>query len=160
MKQNSNASETKGAAVAMQLSVLLADMYVLSAKTRNAHWNVVGTDFYAAHHFFEKQYNELDEMIDEIAERIRSIGHYAPASLKKYLELTHLTEQNRSTNSSEGFINELVTDHESIIVHLKENSKRLADEFHDSGTDDFMTGLLQRHEKMAWMLRAHLKPTK
>jgi starvation-inducible DNA-binding protein len=125
-------------------------------KTKNAHWNVVGPDFYEKHKFFETQIGQLDEIIDQVAERIRSVGHYAPATLKSYLSLTRLTEDSSQQNSSEVFIKELLADHESIIIQMRENINPLADKFHDLGTSDFITGLLETHEKMAWFLRSHL----
>jgi starvation-inducible DNA-binding protein len=142
--------------VAHSLNILLADEHILYIKTRNAHWNVEGPDFHAMHLFFEAQYGELEEVIDEIAERIRSIGHFAVASLKEYLELTHLTEQPWEKNNSEGFIRALLEDHETIIMHLRDSVTRYADEWKDVGTSDFITGYLEKHEKMAWMLSAHL----
>lgn len=145
------------AAVAHKLAVMLADEFLLYIKTRNAHWNVEGADFYSKHKFFEDQYEQLDETMDDIAERIRSIGHYAPATLKEFLQLTRLTEKSREGNSGDGFIKELLADHESIIMHLRENINRFANEYHDLGTSDFITGLMEAHEKMAWMLRSHLK---
>ncbi len=143
--------------VAHQLAVMLADEFLLYTKTRNAHWNVEGSDFHAMHKFFEEQYEQLDETMDDIAERIRSLGHYAPATLKDYLKLTRLTEESREKNDSHGFIKALLADHESIVIHLRENINRFANEYHDLGTSDFITGLMETHEKMAWMLRAHLK---
>ncbi len=139
------------------LSAFLADEFTLYLKTRNAHWNIEGPDFHAQHKFFESQYEQLDEIMDEVAERIRSLGHYAPATLKTYLELTHLTEQSREKNDSAGFIKELVVDHESIIIRIRESINHFADDLNDAGTSDFITGLLEAHEKMAWMLRAHLR---
>ena len=138
------------------LCKLLADEFVLYTKTRNAHWNVEGPDFHSAHKFFEEQYELLDEVMDDVAERIRSLGHYAPATLKEYLKLTKLTEQSREKNSSAGFIKELLTDHEAIIFELRERNNIFMDEYKDAGTSDFITGLMERHEKLAWMLRAHL----
>jgi starvation-inducible DNA-binding protein len=144
-------------AVANELAKVLADETVLYTKTKNAHWNVEGPDFYDKHKFFETQFGQLDEIIDNVAERIRSIGHYAPATLKSYLSLTHLTEQTKQQNMSEGFIKELLQDHESIIIHLREQIKTVATDLHDLGTSDFITGLMESHEKMAWFLRSHLK---
>ncbi|MDV6167365.1 DNA starvation/stationary phase protection protein [Flavobacterium sp. DG1-102-2] len=143
--------------VATILSKILADEFVLYTKTRNAHWNVEGLDFYNKHLFFETQYKELDQIIDNVAERIRTLGHYPPAKLKDYLQLTHLTEESRQKNDSVGFIKELLTDHESILLHLRENINNFAAILKDSGTSDYITGLMETHEKMAWMLRAHLK---
>ena len=144
-------------AVATVLGKLLADEFILYTKTRNAHWNVEGPDFHSMHIFFEQQYEELEDKVDDVAERMRKLGHYAPATLQSYLQLTHLTEQTRAKNDSLGFIKELTEDHESIIVFLRENIKPFADEYGDAGTSDFITGLMEEHEKMAWMLRAHLK---
>jgi starvation-inducible DNA-binding protein len=106
--------------------------------------------------FFESLYSELAEIIDEVAERVRSIGHYAVGSMKEFLELTQLTETKYKKNDSQGFISELLNDYESLIISLREDIKT-AEESNDAGTEDFLVGLLEKHEKTAWMLRAHLK---
>lgn len=142
---------------AQALSKFLADEFVLYVKTRNAHWNIEGPDFYDKHKFFEDQYEQLDEIMDDVAERIRALGHYAPATLKTYLELTALSEQAREKNDGAGFIKELLTDHESLIIRLRENINYFANDLQDLGTSDFITGLMEKHEKMAWMLRSHLR---
>jgi starvation-inducible DNA-binding protein len=139
------------------LNSVLADEFVLYTKTRRAHWNVEGADFHSMHQFFEVQYEQLDQLMDDVAERIRILGHYSPATLKEFLGLTHLSEHLHSMNTGLGFIKELLSDHESIIIHLRENINSFADDWKDSGTSDFITGLMETHEKMAWMLRAHLK---
>ncbi|HXB94969.1 MAG TPA: DNA starvation/stationary phase protection protein [Puia sp.] len=144
-------------AVSTELSKLLADEFLLYTKTRNAHWNVEGPDFHSMHIFFEQQYEALDETMDSVAERIRQLGHYAPGTLQGMLSLTHLTEKSGERNDSMGFIKELLTDHENIIIFIRENINRFANEYGDAGTSDFITGLIEEHEKMAWMLRAHLK---
>ena len=77
--------------------------------------------------------------------------------MKAYLELTHLTEQTRAKNNSAGFIKDLLEDHETIIIHMREHIDRFADDLNDQGSSDFITGLIRNHEKMSWMLRAHLK---
>lgn len=157
MKTNIGITDENRQTIAIVLSKILADEFVLYTKTRNAHWNVEGIDFYDKHKFFETQFEQLDEIIDSIAERIRALGHFAPATLKSFLELTHLTEATRSKNDSHGFITELLADHESIVIFLRENINRFANEYHDLGTSDFITGLMQDHEKMAWFLRSHIK---
>ena len=139
------------------LNGFLADEFLLYLKTRNAHWNIEGPDFHEKHKLFEEQYEQLDTIMDEVAERIRMLGHYTPATMKSYLELTHLTEQSREKNDAAGFIKELLSDHESIASRLREKINYLTAELNDFGTGDFMTRLLGTHEKMAWMLRAHLK---
>jgi starvation-inducible DNA-binding protein len=91
-----------------------------------------------------------------VAERIRTLGHYAPATLAEYLQLTHLTEKSGRQNNSAGFIKDLLADHEAVIIFIRENIKTFADKYEDAGTSDFITGLMEQHEKAAWMLRAHL----
>lgn len=157
MKPSIGISENNLLQVAQKLNGVLADEFLLYLKTRNAHWNVEGVDFYNKHKFFEAQYQQLDDIMDDVAERIRTLGHYAPATLADYLRLTHLTEQSRSANDGTGFIKELLGDHESIIIHLREEVTPFANELKDAGTSDFITGLMETHEKMAWMLRSHLR---
>jgi starvation-inducible DNA-binding protein len=157
MKANIGIKQENISKVAEVLTKVLADEFVLYTKTKRAHWNVEGPDFYNKHLFFEQQYDAIDEIVDTVAERIRSLGHYTPATLKNFLALTHLTEELQEKNDSNGFIKELLLDHESIIIYLRENINNIANEFQDAGTSDFITGLVETHEKMAWMLRAHLK---
>jgi len=142
--------------IAHSLSTILADEFVLYTKTRKAHWNIEGPDFFNKHKFFEAQYNQLADIVDEVAERIRKIGHYAPASLKQFLALTHLSEDDREKNDSQGYIKILLADHESILIHLLENINNYSLALKDYGTSDYITGLMETHETMAWMLRAHL----
>lgn len=157
MNTNIGITEANRQQVANQLAKLLADEFILYTKTRNAHWNVEGPDFHSMHLFFEAQYNELDEIMDSVAERIRTLGHYAPATLKSFLELTHLTEYSERKNDSLGFIKELLEDHESIIEFLRGNIDAFVNTYKDAGTSDYITGLMETHEKMAWMLRAHYR---
>jgi starvation-inducible DNA-binding protein len=157
MKTNIGITETDRKSVSDQLAKLLADEFVLYTKTRNAHWNIEGPDFHSMHIFFEGQYQQLDELMDGVAERIRKIGHYAPATLTQLLELTHLTEKTEGKNDSLGFIKELLQDHESIIESLRGNISPFENKFNDAGTSDYITGLMQTHEEMAWMLRAHFR---
>lgn len=156
MKTDIGIKDQDSKVVAGVLNKLLADENVLYTKARNAHWNVEGPDFHAQHLFFESLYSELAEIIDEVAERVRSIGHYAVGSMKEFLELTQLTETKYKKNDSQGFISELLNDYESLIISLREDIKT-AEDSNDSGTEDFLVGLLEKHEKTAWMLRAHLK---
>src|SRR5215213_5078784 len=156
MKTEIGIKPANTAQVAQSLNILLADEHVLYMKTRRAHWNVEGPDFLTIHRFFEEQYKQLEEMIDDIAERIRTIGHYAEATLAHFLSETHLSEEIREKNNSEGFITTLLEDHETIIFYLRENIERYNNQWKDAGTSDFITGLLETHEKMAWILRSHL----
>ena len=157
MKTEIGLTEKDSYSIANELSKILADESVLCLKTKNAHWNIEGADFYEKHLLFESQFKQLDVLIDSIAERIRSIGHYAPASLKDFLGLTHLTEESREKNDSNGFIKELLQDHESIVINLRGNIETFSLSNTDFGTIDFITGIMETHEKMAWFLRSHLK---
>ena len=142
---------------AAQLNIVLADEFLLYTKTKNAHWNTEGRDFYEKHKFYEMQFEELDKIIDDLAERIRALDHYVPATLKRFLQLTHLSEASGQINDSIDLVKELLADHESITIHFRETIGRFANEFDDEGTSDFITGLMERHEKMAWMRREQLK---
>ncbi|WP_235894344.1 Dps family protein [Flavobacterium zepuense] len=142
--------------MANDLSNILADEFVLYTKTKNAHWNVEGIDFYDKHKFFEVQFEQLDDIIDGIAERIRSLGHYAPATLKTFLDLTKLLESGNDEKDSRSFAARLLLDHEHIIRILREKISRFTEDFNDLGTSDFITGLMRDHEKMAWFLRTQI----
>jgi len=139
------------------LAGILADEYVLYTKTKKAHWNVEGLDFHAKHVLFEEQFTKLDEMIDDIAERIRTIGHYVSGSLREFLSLTSLSEKTDSSNDSRGNIHELLADHRSIIISIREAIGSEDGKMLDLGTSDFLTGIMATHEKMAWMLSSSLK---
>jgi len=141
------------AQIAGDLQKILADEYVLYTKTRKAHWNVEGPDFYNVHKFFEDQYGQLEQMIDDVAERIRTLGHFAQATLKDFLAETHLSEVSKYKHDSEGLMNELLADHETIIIKMRE----MLHDYVDVGTADFISNVIGKHEKMAWILRAHLK---
>ncbi|TGD77554.1 Dps family protein [Hymenobacter wooponensis] len=143
--------------VAHQLATLLADEFVLSTKTLRAHWNLEGPDFHSMHRYFEELYQQATDRADQVAERIRQLGHYAPASLKTFLQLTHLTEQDDAGNDSLSLIRVLLQDHESIIEFIRGTLGEMQSAHKDAGTSDFVTALLEQHEKTAWMLRAHLQ---
>ncbi|TCV16545.1 starvation-inducible DNA-binding protein [Sphingobacterium alimentarium] len=155
MKTNIGLKDKDTAAVAEVLNKLLADHNVLYVKTRNAHWNVVGPDFHAQHLFFETIYDALAETIDEIAERVRSIGHFAIGSMKEFLELTQLSEAKPAKNDSQSYIKALLNDFESIIISIREDFDKI-EKTGDAGTEDFLVSIMEAHEKTAWMLRAHL----
>jgi len=155
MKPNIGITTENRQAVADELGKLLADEFLLYTKTRNAHWNIEGADFHSMHIFFEGQYQQLDELVDSVAERMRKIGHYAPATMTQLLQLTHLTEAIGSKNNSQGFLKELLEDHESIIEFVRGTLNPLAEKYKDLGTSDFLTAILEKHEEMAWMIRAH-----
>jgi starvation-inducible DNA-binding protein len=157
MKTNIGLTSKNIQQVVSELSKLLADEFVLSTKTKHAHWNVEGLDFYSKHAFFKSQFDQLDAFVDEVAERIRSLGHFAPGSLKQFLQLTHLTEvSGEDNNESKSYIKDLLVDHESIIIHCRESIGHFANKYGDHGSADFVTKIMTYHEKMAFILRASL----
>jgi starvation-inducible DNA-binding protein len=142
--------------VSSLLSVVLADAVVLYTKTRKFHWNVSGESFMELHLLFEKQYNELEEAIDEIAERINKLGSKTIGTMKEFLDATHLKEAPGEYPSRKEMIKELLEDHETIIKELRKAVEQCQDEYEDAGTADFLTGLMEEHETNAWKLRRYL----
>jgi starvation-inducible DNA-binding protein len=136
------------------LNALLADEFVLYSKTRKYHWNVVGPRFHDLHIFFEKQYGELDELMDSVAENVRQFGGAAAATLQEYSQRSRLKEEPGVNPDAEGMVSNLLKDHESIIRELRHDIDRAADEFHAQDAADFLTSVLEAHNKMAWMLRS------
>lgn len=139
------------------LAQLLADEHVLYIKLRNYHWNVEGMSFGPLHELFEEQYNELAESIDDIAERIRSLGFYAPGNMDDFKELARLSETGHLNGKATQMLKNILADHEMIIQVLRENVDDTMEKYKDAGTSDFLTALMEDHEKMAWMIRSHLK---
>jgi starvation-inducible DNA-binding protein len=157
MKASIGISDKNSQKVVMELAKLLATEYVLYTKTKTAHWNMEGIDFYEKHKLFDEQGNQLLNTIDNIAERIRSLDQYVQSSLHNFLELSILKENVITNNDGKTFMKELLLGHETIILELRKNITVFAEEFGDYGSSDFITGLLQEHEKTAWILRTHLK---
>jgi starvation-inducible DNA-binding protein len=156
MKANIGLTDKNAQQIALTLNKILANEHILYAKTHNYHWNYVGDNFMEMHKFYEGQYEELAEMIDEVAERIRMIGHFAEGRLKEYLKLTDL-EEPAPTPDQQKQVRNLLDDHETVIRLLRQQVDIMQDKLKDAGTADFLTGLMEKHEKMAWMLRSYLK---
>lgn len=157
MKPNIGLNETNREAVAKILNNLLADEYVLYTKTRNYHWNVVGPHFNDLHKFFEAQYEQLNDVVDEVAERARQLGGHSVATLEEFLKNTRLKEQPGKYSHWKDMMLNLLHDHEAVIRQLRQDSAVCDEKYGDMGTNDFLTGLMEQHEKMAWMLRAFLE---
>ena len=138
------------------LNTLLADENVLYTKTRNAHWNITGSNFFDLHKLFQMQYESLDIVVDEIAERVCSLGHFALGSMKDFLSITNMSEENHDFGNSKQIIQTLLNDHETIIRIIRSDIVPIATKYRDLGTADFVTGVMEQHEKMGWMLRASL----
>ena len=141
--------------IAKGLSRLLADTYVLYLKTHNFHWNVEGPMFQTLHQMFMEQYTETWNAIDLIAERIRSLGHYAPGTYKEYLALARIKET-PGVPKAQQMVRLLIAGQEAVVRTAREVIP-LADKANDEPTLDLLTQRMQVHEKNAWMLRSLLK---
>lgn len=156
MKTNIGIADDHRQAVVAILNTLLADEYVLYTKTRNYHWNVVGPQFNDLHKFFEAQYEALDDIVDEVAERARALGGRALGTLTEFTQHGRLKERPGEAPAAREMITDLLADHEAVIRHLRTDLETVGSKHGDAGTNDFLTGLMERHEKTAWMLRAFL----
>ena len=137
------------------LSKMLADSYILYLKTHNFHWNVTGPMFNSLHVMFMGQYTELWNALDPIAERIRSLGHPAPGSYKKFVSLSSIKEEEGTPTASE-MIKQLIAGQEAVARTAREAFK-IADAANDQPTADLLTQRMEVHEKNAWMLRSLLE---
>ena len=155
MHMDTGISTEDRAKMVESLSTVLADAYMLYLKTHNFHWNVTGPLFSSLHVMFEEQYTEQWNALDEIAERIRALGHFAPATYKRYAELSNITEEPEVLSSKE-MIRQLVEGNEILIRTLRAGVK-VADELDDFPTADMLTTRMEVHEKNAWMLRSFLE---
>lgn len=151
---NIGISEQDRKAIAEGLSKVLADTYTLYLKTHNYHWNVVGPMFNTLHLMFEEEYNELALAVDQIAERIRSLGEPAPGSYQEFAELTSIEEDREKPEAME-MVRRLVEGHEAVARTAREVFP-VAEAANDEPTADLLTQRLQVHEKTAWMLRSLL----
>ncbi|QKJ63647.1 Dps family protein [Flavobacterium sp. M31R6] len=138
------------------LSSVLADEMTLYIKIRKFHWNVSGNSFMELHILFENQYKQLESSIDEIAERISKLGGKAIGTMKEFSELTRLKENPNKYPSQKDMLLELLEDHETIIIEQRKDVTVCAEENNDAGSADFLTGLMEEHETMAWKLRRYL----
>lgn len=135
----------------------LADAYLLLIKTKKYHWDVVGPQFRTLHELWEEQYQALTESIDSVAERVRTLGGYPVGTAEGFLQLASIKEHAGGIPVATEMVANLVADHEQIIRNLREHIDQCSEQFHDEGTADFLTGLMEAHEEMAWMLRSFIE---
>jgi len=155
MKPNIGIADKDRQAVAEILNTLLSDEFVLYVKTRNFHWNVTGLQFNDLHKFFEAQYETLNEVVDDVAERARSLGGKAFGTLAEFAQHTRLKEQPGKQPPALTMVANLQADHEALVRSLRADLETVMEKHNDAGTNDFLTGLMEKHEKMAWMLRSY-----
>lgn len=154
MEVDSGISQEAKISISGALSKTLADTYVLYLKTQNFHWNVHGPVFYSLHKLSQKQYEEMAEAIDEIAERIRALGFFVDGSMENFLSLSSIP-QDQSVHSTQVYLEHLIKAHEKVIRDLRLLGN-LADTHHDHATVDLVGRRLGFHEKACWMLRSQI----
>lgn len=157
MKVDIGISDANRKKVVQILNTVLADEFTLYTKTRNYHWNIVVPQFNELHKFLEAQYQELELIMDEVAERSRMIGGHAIGTLAELKESTRLKEHPGEYPVAKQMFENLLHDHESLAKNLRDEQGDCDEKYGDVGTSDFLTGILQQHEKMAWMLRSMLE---
>ena len=155
MEINIGISEEHRKEIAAGLSKVLADSYLLYLRTHNYHWNVTGELFHSLHEQFEEQYSELAIAVDDIAERIRALGHKAPGTFKEFQKLTSLDESTEEPEAME-MVRRLAVGNEQVIRTVRE-ALEPAKKADDEATMDLLTQRLNVHSKTAWMLRSHLE---
>jgi starvation-inducible DNA-binding protein len=137
------------------LETLLANEMTLYVKTRKAHWNISGESFMELHKLFQNQYEEIEESIDQIAERIGKLGHKAIGTMEEFSKLSKIKEFPGKNDSSKETLLEILNDHESIIIELRKNILLCSEKYNDLGTADYLTGLMEQHETISWILRRY-----
>lgn len=156
MKPNIGISKKNLNSVTELLSIILANEVTLYTKTRKFHWNVKGESFMELHKLFQTHYEQLEESIDEVAERISKLGSNAIGTLEEFKELSTIKEHPNKYPSSKEMIFELLQDHEAAIIDLRKSIDNCAEKFNDAGTADFLTSQMEAHETLAWTLRRYL----
>lgn len=139
------------------LNLLLADETMLYITTRDYHWNVTGPCFPSLHQQFETQYVQIAEWIDQIAERARALDVGACGNWDELTNTARCSATPGIDLSAEAMVMALLALHETLIAQLRTDSDTCATRHHDAGTADLLTGLMEQHEKTAWMLRAQLE---
>lgn len=147
--------EEQRAAIAGKLNALLADEYALYIRTQKFHWNVVGPFFGPLHKLFNDQFDALAENVDAVAERVRALGFKAIGSLAEFKQNTALAENPGVNPDANSMIGLLLEGHEAIIKSIRPIVDLTA-QLNEMGTNNFLSGLIEKHEKAAWFLRAHL----
>jgi starvation-inducible DNA-binding protein len=157
MKINIGIPEKTLAHLNTLLSIVLSNEMSLYVKTRKFHWNVTGESFMELHKLFEGQYKQLEENIDEVAERIGKLGGKTIGTMKEFLQLSKIKEETNTYPSQKEMLKQLLNDYEFLIVLLRKDVADCTDKYKDAGTADFLTGIMEQHETTAWVLRRYLK---
>ena len=156
MKPYIGISEVNRKKVIAALGELLANEIALTQATRGAHWNVVGPNFGPLHALFGEQYDALNDQVDEIAERIRTLGGTPATRLAAFAKAATIDDSAGDEATAQKMLASLLKGHEAIVVGLRSGAIEVAGKADDKGTEDFLVGMMEAHEKTAWVLRAHL----
>ena len=152
MDINIGINDADRARSAIAIKTLLANTYTLYLKTHGYHWNVEGPHFQQLHTLFMEQYTEMWTAVDELAERIRALGEYAPSSYAEMAALSSLEEETGQPDWKT-MVKNLAKGHEAVAKSARE-VLRVAEEIGDDATADVIAPRITLHEKTAWMLRA------
>ena len=139
-----------------KLNLYLANLNVLYRKVQNYHWNIVGSGFFSVHEKLEEYYDAINEQIDDVAERILSIGGRPLGTLKDYLAVTTIKEAENKEISIPEAVADVKKEFEAMLKLVKE-VKEAADEENDYGTSALVDEYISTYEKNLWMLNAYLK---
>jgi len=141
--------------VVEKLNAFLSDVQVFYMNVRGYHWNISGKNFFLLHTKFEELYDSLNDMADEIAERILMLGGRPVHAFSKYLKMATLSEK-ENVSSSEETVKEVLNGIKQLLKAEREILS-MASDAGDDGTVDLMTGFISDQEKMVWMYSAFLK---
>ena len=136
------------------LNSVLAGEFVLLFQTLNYHWNLVGPQFHDYHLLFDDQYKAIFETIDAVAERVRFVGGRAVGSMDLAIKQAQLKEDLGAVPAPTIMITNLLTQHEALIREIRSAINKTAENNRDMGSSNFLTDLIEKHEKIAWMLRS------
>jgi len=134
------------------LNVFLSDLNVFYRKLQNYHWNIKGKDFFPVHAKLEELYNEVNTLIDEIAEHILSLEGEPLGRLQDYIETTKIEEAENKKVDSTIIYSELIKDYSMLLEDAK-NIKGMAEENSESKTSALMDEIIEDYTKKLWMLK-------
>ncbi|KMQ71750.1 Dps family protein [Chryseobacterium koreense] len=140
--------------IAEQLNILLADYSIFYQNTRGAHWNIKGEQFFTLHPKFEELYNNLVVKIDEIAERILTLGGVPNHNYSDYLKLSSIKESKEVSDGTKCVENILASF--KIIIDLQRDVLDLTEKAGDEGTNSQMSDYITEQEKEVWMYNSYL----
>lgn len=146
--------------IAQLLNEILSNVFVLYVKSLNYHWNLKGPDFDAIHAFFKRIYEELFDVSDEVAERVQQLGGVAYGTLGQFKDNASITEDiaDGAQKQQMAMIEQLLKDYETLIKQMRKAIPVIQDDNGDLGTGNFLTDIMERLEKTAWMLRSFFPP--